>query len=264
MEAEARKAKASPANLARFQRLHLGLRTKQETKYLDLSLWDRNAALVAEDALRGRRCFGGLDLAATSDLCALAWDFPDGEGGHDVIWRLWLPERGFEKLDRRTAGQAAVWRRSGWLTVTPGDVADYDHIRHQINRDREAFEVQHIAYDPWNATQLVNDLMSDNASMVTVRQGYASMSAPTKELAHLLLDGTAEEPKYRHGGNPALRWQVDNFAVEMDAAGNVKPSKRYAGDKIDGIVAGIMALSLAAQAKAPAVSVYESRAIEVV
>jgi phage terminase large subunit-like protein len=262
LETEARKAQGSPANLARFQRLHLGLRTKQETKFLELDVWDRNAGTVLEPSFKGRVAYGGLDLANTSDLCALAWDFPDGDGGHDVLWRLWLPERAMEALAARTAGQAAVWAREGWLTVTPGEVADYDYIRAQVNRDREVFDVAELAYDPWNSSQLVNDLMGDNAPMVTIRQGFASMSGPTKELLRLLLEGTARTPRYRHGGNPAVRWQVDNFAVEMDAAGNVKPSKRHAGDKIDGVVAGIMALGRAVAA-ADTTSTYEEHGLVV-
>lgn len=241
----ARKAEQSPADLSAFLRLHLGLRTKQETKYIALPVWDRNASIVVEQDLHGRDCYGGLDLASSSDLSALSWVFPDGQGGHDAIWRIWLPERAFDKLNDRTAGEAVVWRRNGFLTVTPGDVADYDFIREQINRDRERFQVRSIGYDPWNSSQLVNDLLSDNAPMVTVRQGFASISAPTKELLRLLLDGTAERPRFRHGGNPAVRWQVDNLAVAMDAAGNVKPDKAAAGDKIDGLVAAIIALSQA-------------------
>lgn len=262
MDAEARKAKQSPANRARFCRLHLGLRTKQETKYLELDEWDRNASLVAD--LDGRECYGGLDLASTSDLIALAWDFPDGEGGHDVIWRHWCPEDALRRLDARTAGAAAVWVREGLLTLTPGNVADYDFIRQQINADRERFAVKAVAYDPWNSTQLVNDLVADGAPMVMHRQGFASMSSPTKELQRLLREGTAERPRYRHGGNPLMRWQVDHFAVDMDPAGNVKPSKKAASDKIDGVVAGIMALDGATRAQPTRASVYEERGMEVV
>lgn len=264
MASQAAKAKESPAQLASFLRLHLGIRTKQNTRYLDLDVWDRNAGMVDETQLRGREAYGGLDLASTSDLCALSWDFPDGTGGHDTLDRIWLPERAFDKLNERTHGQAEVWRRHGWLTVTPGDVADYDYIRAQINRDREAFDVREIGYDPWNSTQLVSDLLGDDAPMVTVRQGFASMSAPTKELNRVLLEGTAEIPRYRHGGNPAVRWQIDNFAVEMDAAENVKPSKKNAGDKIDSLVARIIALSRAMTHKPEAVSAYEEGGLRVV
>jgi phage terminase large subunit-like protein len=257
LQQAANEAQQSPADLAKFLRLHLGLRTKQDTRFLDLHYWDRNASIVDEAALQGRDCYGGLDLATTSDLCALAWDFPDGKGGHDVIWRLWAPEGAYEPLYRRTAGAAAVWVREGRLTLTPGDVCDYDYIRSAINTDRERFNVVEIAFDPWNSTQLVNDLQADGLEMVQMRQGFASIAAPTRDLGRLLGEGTADRPLYRHGGNPAVRWQVDNFAVEMDAAGNVKPSKKNSGDKIDAVVAGIMALSRALQRQPQRVSVYE-------
>lgn len=256
MTSAAAKAQQSPADLASFQRLHLGLRTKQETKYLDLDVWDRNASIVDESKLGGRLAYGGLDLASTSDLCALGWVLPT-ESGFDAVWRLWTPEANLEALDKRTAGMATVWVREGFLTVTPGNVADYDIIRAQINLDREKFDVRGIAYDPWNSSQLVNDLVSDGAPMVKTRQGLVTLSAPTKELQKVLLSGTAKAPMFRHGGNPAVRWQADNFAVSMDAAGNVKPDKAVAADKIDAIAATINAMSLVLALEPKKKSIYE-------
>src|SRR5690606_37110729 len=163
-------ARLTPVELARFLRLHLGLRTKPQTRYIPLEVWDRNAGLVAQEALAGREAYGGLDLAATSDLSALCWVFPDREGGYDAVWRLWTPEANLPKLNERTAKAAEMWVRQGWLTVTSGEVMDYDYIRSAVNADRDRFDVREIAYDPWNSTQLVNDLMDDGAPMVTMRQ----------------------------------------------------------------------------------------------
>lgn len=248
MASAAAKAKDSPAELASFQRLHLGLRTKQQFRYFELGPWDRNASIVDLSRLKGRECFGGLDLGSTSDLTALAWVFPDGDA-FDVLLRCWAPEASIEALDERTARAASTWVKQGWLATTPGNVTDYDFIEAQIGRDRDAFLVQEIAFDRWNAQQLVNNLMGDGAPMITMGQGFASMSAPTKDLQRLILTGTEEKPIVRHGGNPLLRWMVDNFAVAMDPAGNVKPDKANAGDKIDGVVALIMGLSRALAAK---------------
>lgn len=260
----AEKAKDSPAELARFLRLHLGIRTKQETRYLDVDEWDVNASMVIPERLKGRECFGGLDLGSTSDLTALAWVFPDGDA-FDVLLRCWAPEDSIGALDERTADAASGWVSAGWLTTTPGNVTDYDFIEAQIARDRDEFLVQEIAYDRWNAQQLVNNLIGDGAPMITMGQGFASMSAPTKDLQRLVrigsvLDeqGVPAKPIIRHGGNPLLRWMVDNFAVVMDPAGNVKPDKANAGDKIDGVVALIMALSRALAAReAAATSAYD-------
>ena len=265
MRSEAVTAKQSPANLARFLRLHLGLRTKQETKYLALEDWDRNASMVAEQRLAGREAYGGLDLSATSDLTSLCWLFPDDErGGFDALWRVWTPESRLGDLDKRTAGLAAVWVRQGLLHTTPGNVVDYDFIKAQIERDMDSFDVRSLGYDPWNASQLTNDLMELGAPMVKVRQGFATMSPPTKELQRLLLAGTSGKPLLRHGGNACVRWQVDNFAVAMDPAGNVKPAKDKAGDKIDAVASLITALSEAMTREPVQKSAYEDGDLEVV
>ncbi|PWG14031.1 terminase [Streptomyces sp. V2] len=234
----AAEAQQSPADLAKFLRLHLGIRTKQSTRFLMMPAWDSNAGLVDEELLAGRDTWGGLDLASTSDLCALCWLFPDDDNGTlDAVWRFWTPEDNLKALDKRTAGAASRWVREGWLTATPGNVADYDWIREQIRRDRDKFKVRSIGYDPWNASQLTNDLVSERAPMVKVRQGFATMSPVLKEIQRLVLQGTPERPALRHGGHPVVRWCVDNLAVAMDPAGNVKPDKANSGDKIDGVSA---------------------------
>jgi phage terminase large subunit-like protein len=265
LAAEARKAQQSPVMRARFERLHLGRRRRTHGRWIDLDTWDRNAGLVREADLAGRACWGGLDLAATSDLTALCWDFPAGDGTHDAIWRLWAPEARLRSLDDRTAGAASEWVRSGLLRLTPGEVTDYSHIRAAVNADRERYDVREIAYDPWGSSQLVTDLLDDGAPMVTHRQGYASMSPPMKDWIRLLASGTAAAPAYRHGGNPCVRWQVDHLVVDEDAAGNVKPSKSKSSDKIDATVAAVMALARASAASAkPARSKYEDTDLIVV
>lgn len=246
----ARKARNSPLDLAGFQRLHLGLRTKQEFRYLDLAAWDANASIVDVERLKGRRCWGGLDLGSTSDLTALVWVFPDDDA-FDVLLRAWTPEDSVYQLDDRTARNASLWVKQGWLSTTPGNVTDYAFIKAAIEADRDQFLVQELAYDRWNAQQVVNDLITAGAPMVQHGQGYASMTAPTRDLQRLMLTGTAEHPVIRHGGNPLLRWTVDNFAVAEDPAGNVKPDKANASDKIDPVVALIMALGRAIASTGP-------------
>ncbi len=243
MEREARKAKNSPAELAGFQRLNLGIRTKQQERFIKLPTWDRNAGMVVEDRLAGMKCHGGLDLSSVSDLTALAWVFRDDKtGARTVLLRHWLPEDRLDDLNRRTANAASVWVKEGWLRLTPGEVVDYAFVRHQINEDRARFDAQTIAFDRWNASQLVQELLDDGADMVEMGQGFASMSTPTKELQRLLLQGTSKNPMVVHGANPLLRWEIDNLAVRTDPAGNVKPDKARSGEKIDGVVALVMAL----------------------
>jgi phage terminase large subunit-like protein len=257
------KAKNSPAQLASFLRLHLGLRTKQETKFISLASWDRNAGpgRVDEAELAGRTCFGGLDLASTTDVNALCWLFPNDDGTFAVIWRMWIPEDSLPDLDRRTSGNATVWVREGWLTLTPGNVTDYDWIRARIQADAEVFDVQDIAYDRWNSSQMVNDLVAEGLPMSPIGQGFASLSAPTKELQRLLLQGKTSAPAMRHGGNPVARWMVDNLAVQIDAAENVKPDKKKAADKIDAIAAQVNALERTMRTEQTGSSVYDEREV---
>jgi phage terminase large subunit-like protein len=258
LQSKSNEAANSPADLAKFLRLHLGIRTKQETKYLTLESWTRNAGMVDEQALAGREAYGGLDLAATSDLLALCWLFPDDvRGGFDALWRLWTPEDNVEALDRRTAGAASVWVRQGLLVATPGNVADYDYIQLQIERDLDAFDVRSLGFDPWSAVPLTNELAKTNAPMVKVRQGFVTLSPPLKELQRLLLKGTPEAPQLRHGGNPAVTWMLDNLAVAMDPAGNVKPDKARSAEKIDAMSALVTALSEAMTREPAKKSAYE-------
>jgi len=124
--------------------------------------------------------------------------------------------------------------------MTEGNVVDYDVIRRRINELGERFKIREIAIDRWNATQLAVQLQGDGFEVVTFGQGFRDMSGPTKELEKLVISG-----KLRHGNHPVLRWMASNVSVETDAAGNLKPSKKKSTERIDGIVAGIMALGRA-------------------
>lgn len=242
MRAAADKAKANPAQLASFMRLHLGVRAKQDAVFFDLQKWDRNKVVsLDENALKGRMAVGGLDLGSVSDLTALAWLFPDERGvefGYDTIMRFWLPEGAVTPLNASTHGMAQVWIDEGWIKVTPGDVTDYEYIRKQIRKDMGKFDVWGIGFDRWNSTQLIIDLIEkDDAPMERVSQTVMSLSAPLKELDRLVRKGTARNPMLRHRGDPVLRWMADNMRPYVDPNGNVKPDKRRSMDKIDGISA---------------------------
>jgi phage terminase large subunit-like protein len=261
MKAASEKAQSSPAQLASFLRLHLGIRAKQDKRFFDLPRWDRNASTVDLTKLEAARAFGGLDLGSVSDLTALVWLFPDSPG-YDVLCRFWMPEEALDALDAKTARTASGWVKDGHITLTPGDVTDYDYIKAQVQRDLDEFDVQGIGFDRWNSSQLVIDLEAEGAPMVKVGQGVQSMSAPLKELERLVKAGTAPKPLLRHGGNPVLRWMADNLRIYSDASGNIKPDKARSMDKIDGISALTTGMALAMPAEQAATkSVYESRGL---
>lgn len=236
---EFRRAQLNAAEERAFRQFRLNQPVRAIGRAIDLPTWDRSAGLVVEDDLRGQKCYGGLDLASTTDLAALAWDFPNGEE-HEVIWRLFCPESAIAGFDRATAGRASIWAREGFLEVTEGNVIDYQVIRRRIGLDAERFEVVDIGFDRWGATQLTLELGEDGLTCVGMGQGYASMSAPTKELLRLIAAG-----RYRHGGNPAVRWQAEHVVTRQDEAGNLKVDKAKSKEKVDAIVAAVMALDRA-------------------
>lgn len=237
------KAKTGPVELNVFKRLHAGQRTKQTTTYLDLKKWNWNKLPgplkpTPVDHLEGRQAFGGLDLGAVSDLTALCWLLPEDDG-YRALWRFWCPEAALPDLDARTSGQASkAWVKEGWLTSTSGDVTDYDFVQAQILADAEVLDVTSIGLDMWNATQLSNDLLEEGLPIVKVRQGFATMSPAMKEIKRRML-----LRQLRHDGNPVAQWCVDNLAVAIDPAGNVKPDKANSADKIDGVSALANAIS---------------------
>ena len=252
IDGAAKKAKNSPAELAKFKRLHLGIREKQNVTYIDIREWDRNAgARFKPQELSGRYAYGGLDLGSVSDLTALCWlmPFTDGRIGYDVSWKFWTPEENLDALDKRTANGATGWVQDGWLTLTPGNVTDYDFIEQQILSDMDEYQVASLGFDMWNATQVANNLLDEGVPLVETRQGFKTMSPALKEIQRLLKMGRRGAPRLRHGGNPVMRWMTDNLAVSIDPAGNVKPDKGKAGDKIDGwsALANAMAEALSDQ-----------------
>lgn len=274
LRGEANKARNNPVLLARFKRLHLGVRTRQTTGFIETKDWRLNSGgPIREQELYGKVAYGGLDLGSVSDLTALCWllPFQDDRGvGYDALWRYWTPEDNLDALDDRTAGKAsAVWVKNGWLTLTPGNVTDYDWIKDQVREDADHFRVASIGFDRWNATQLTTDLLDEGINMVKVGQGYMSMSPALKEVQRLVKMGTAGRPadrvpRLRNGGNPVTLWCVDNLAVDTDPAGNVKPSKANSADKIDGVSALCDAMFEAMNGKTPVRSKYEDNDLRVV
>lgn len=235
-------AKQIPGQQNAFKRLRLNVWTEQDVRWLAMDVYDENCGAVDAEALKGRPCFAGLDLSSTSDLTALELYFPepDGKGG---AWmhHYFVPEENMRRRAERDRVPYEVWADQDYLHATPGNVVDYSYIRAQLNQlVDDGYSIQEVAYDPWNATQLVTDLMSDGFTCVPIRQGFGSLSAPTKEFEKLLLARA-----FSFGTNPVTRWAASNVMVEQDPAGNLKPSKAKSTERIDPIVAMIMAVDRA-------------------
>jgi phage terminase large subunit-like protein len=166
---------------------------------------------------------------------------PDGdEGLWHVLSRYFVPEDNLRKRAERDRVPYDLWAGQGFIEATAGNVVDYGAIEERVRADAALFEVKEIAYDPWNATHLALRLQDEGAKMIEFRQGFRSMAAPTRELEKLIVS-----QKLAHGANPVTRWMAANVAVAQDPAGNLKPAKDKSTERIDGIVAIIMALGRA-------------------
>ena len=259
VEAACLSAQNTPAEENSFRQLRLNQWTRQESRWLSMLKWDACKEDFSEKDLFGRVCFGGLDLSSTTDLTAFVLVFPPTaeDDRFYILPYFWLPEETIELRTRRDHVQYKAWQSEGIFNTTAGNVVDYNAIESFIARLGEKFQIKRICFDRWNATQLTQRLEAEyDFEMVQFGQGYFSMSAPTKELERLVL-----ERKIAHNGHKVLRWNMDNVCIETDAAGNMKPSKKKATEKIDGVVALIMALAQAMIYNVNQKSIYDERGL---
>lgn len=239
LERECKHAQESPAYENTFKRLHLNMKTATDVQWLPMEKWDACGAITVDaGSLEGKTCDAGLDLATTTDIAALVLTFPE-DGGYQVLPFFFVPEENAAKRAKRDRVPYLEWIKEGLIIPTPGDVIDYGYIRRKVNELGEVFKFRRIAVDRWNATQIATELQGDGFNVEFFGQGFASMSGPSKEFERLVIEG-----KLHHGGHKVLRWMASNCAAEMDAAGNIKPSKKKSTEKIDGVVATIMAVGM--------------------
>lgn len=192
-----------------------------------------------ESDLKGKECFGGLDLASVEDMCSFRLVFPRPNGGRLTIGRAYLPQAALERRLKKGDNTLEQYRDSGHLTVTPGEVVDYEWIKKDVLYACDLFDVKGIAFDRWNSSQLVTDLMEEGVEMIKFGQGFGSMSSPMKELLRLTLTGKIQY------NDPLLTWAVSNVVADTNPADDIKPAKDKVSEKIDPAVALIMAIGLA-------------------
>lgn len=272
LRSEALAAKADPTKENPFRQFRLNQWVSQTTRALALHVWDASAGMVVPEDLQGREAWGGLDLAANTDLASFALLFspldPDADpetpaGEIPVLWHFWVPRGALPTLDAYSGGRFSVWEREGLLEVSDGDVIDYDPIHQTIDRARKTYRLQELALDPWNSAQTIAWAERENITAVSVGQTFANLSGPTKELLRLV-----RTRRLRHGGNPVARYNVDGFELKQDHRENVmpvKPNRDKSGKRIDGIVAAILALSgYVKRGQHRRRSAYEDRGLDVV
>lgn len=239
---EARKAAAMPTALNDFLRYHMNVWTDAAKSWIPPSMWAECEQVYDLESLRGRPCFGALDLSKSRDLSAFCLVFPpqaEGEKWKFLAW-FWLPGENMRDRVERDRVPYDVWIRDGLIKTTVGNSIDYDVIEADILDLCQLFEVQDIAYDRMFATQIVTNLQAEGVTMTEFGQGFYSMAAPTQYLEDIIY-----AKDIAHNGNPVMAWMLNNVALRFDPAGNKKPDKERSREKIDGIVALIMALGRA-------------------
>ena len=226
-------AKNNPNQLYNFLTKNLNLWTDSAKNWIPFEyITNSNHGI---DDLDGAKCYGALDLASTGDTTAFAmlFELPDGRFTYRVIF--WMPEMNVEERVKKKGINYDTWIRQGYVRITPGNVTDYDFIRADINALASRYKIIKIAFDRWNSSQLVINLMDDGLTMLPFGQGYGSMSAPTKEFERDMLTGKANLE-----GNPVMTWQLSNVMIARDPAGNIKIDKEKSSEKVDGPVACVM------------------------
>jgi len=231
-----------------FKTKHLNKWVTASKTWIQDEIWSANER---QEDLTGRICWGGLDLASVSDMTALVMVYPDGEGYH-VRGHYFMPSDTIDNiLDRDPSHIYRTFLDLPNFHVTDGNVTDYAAIRRLVSgvmnrpdgQEVDAtslmhnYQIEKIAFDRYNSTQIAIDLVDDGVPLTPFGQGFVSMSSPTKQLEVLVRTG-----KVWHDGDPVLRWALGNVELKMDPAGNIKADKQKSGGKIDPIVAMVMGI----------------------
>lgn len=248
----------NPAEENVFKQLRLNIWTNSAVAWIPEHIYNRGNEEIDMDALSGRECYAGLDLSSTSDITAFVLVFPPRteDEKYIVLPYFWLPEDTLDLRCRRDHVLYDVWKKQGYIMTTEGNVIHYGFIEAFIEELGRKYHILEIAYDRWNATQMVQNLEDEGFTMVPFGQGFKDMSPPSKELYKLLMEGSII-----HGGNPVLKWMAGNIVMRQDPAGNIKPDKEKSTEKIDGIVALIMGLDRCIRHEGSKASIYDERGI---
>lgn len=235
-EKEIRKVKNAPINLNAYLRFHLNIWTSSEKDFIPGDVWDGcNLGEIKEEMFYRKDIIAAIDLSSKRDFTCFGMINPET---FEFLPYFWIPEINLK--NRQYRRQIESWVQAGYVEITKGNVVDYNAIKHKITELRGKLNFVEIAYDPWNSTQLVNDLLDDGANMVEHRQGFASMSPAIKELEQKILTKT-----FNHGGNPVMKWMNSNVTLKEDPAGNIKLDKSKSTEKIDGMVVLAMCMGRA-------------------
>jgi len=234
------KAMQLPSAVNNFKTKHLNEWVNADTAWMDMRAWDACADTSLDiDNFIGQPCWIGLDLASKTDIAALILIFahPEIADAYLTFGKYYLPE---DTVHGAGNSQYSGWMRIDRLTVTPGNVIDFSWIEADLLDMASRFAIQAVAFDPFQATQLSTRMLAEGLPMIEVRPTVLNFSEPMKILEALVL-----QKKLAHDGDPVLTWMASNVVAHLDVKDNIYPRKERPENKIDGIVALIMALSRA-------------------
>lgn len=271
LERECRKAQRNAAYENTFKRLHLNIRTEVDTLFIRRDVWmkcgprdgqPQDPVLWRDWALRylrGKTCWGGLDLGENRDLTAFVAVFPPQDG--DPLWYIlpwfWVPEETMRERSRTDRASYYQWVKDGFILTTPKATTDYRLVRQDITEKiASRFRFQDIGYDRYKATEIIMNLGDDGLQMVAFPMTSTVMNGPMVEIDTMVAHELAN-----HGNNPVLTWNAMNVVVESDSNENMRPNKRKSPDRIDGFVATLIALGRAIVQESEPESPYTERGI---
>jgi len=256
LKREQEKAIKLPSYENTFRMLHLNQWMSSASKWLSDQQWmECNKAPIHLEDYKGMTAYAGLDLASVRDISAFVLIIPEDER-FTVIPFCFAPKDNAFIRSRRDQVDYIGWEKEGLMELTPGNVTDYKYIEKRIKEVAEIVNIKEIAYDRWNSSMLVNQLVEDGLPMTPYGQGFASMSTPTKELEKLVLG-----KQINHGGHKVLRWSCSNISIKTDPAQNIKLDKSKSTERIDPMVALVMALGCYMNDDSSDNSTYDDRGI---
>lgn len=249
-----REAQQNPADEVTFRWLRLNQWVSSTVAWIPDQIYALGNEAIDMESLKGRECYGGLDLSSSGDITAFVLVFPphNGKEKYVILPFFWVPQDTIPLRVRRTSVPYDKWQTQGYLMATEGNVIHYGFIEKFIDDLGKIYNIKEIAYDRWGAVEMTQALEGMGFTVVPFGQGFSSMSPPTKRFYELLMEG-----KMVHGAHPVLRWMAGNVVVDTDPAGNIKVTKRRSPDKVDGIVAAIMALDRCIRHEENTGSVYD-------
>lgn len=241
LQTEYKTAKEMKSKQNSFKCKNLNMWVSDAASWANMEKYNLAEDRVTKEQLLGRQCYIGCDLATRNDLAAVVAEFPlgkneDGKYCYAVIHRSFMPEDRVWELSQEHNVNYQDYIDGGYIIATPGGIVDFDYIEEYIKKLYHDYDVLETCLDPWSASQLEKNLLNEGVKVVEVRQGFYTLSEPTKDMEGIIFDR-----RLTHYNDPVLKWAVGNVVVTSDENDNIRPNKRRSRYKIDPAVALIIA-----------------------